>query len=152
MAELAKSFITVSDESAYGAGTNAIVPLYVFATQSNKVLDSTTGEVAPGTTIANELLVMTSQRDVINTFGVPYFEKIEGTVQQGSELNEVGLLGLYSAMGSTALAYALRADIDYGFAEANTTYGKVGVKVWVYKGEILPVKDKEEGGDTNVDA
>ncbi len=46
----------------------------------------------------------------------------------------------------------LRADIDYGFAEANTTYGKVGVKVWVYKGEILPVKDKEEGGDTNVDA
>lgn len=112
MAELAKSFITVSDESAYGAGTNAIVPLYVFATQSNKVLDSTTGEIAPGTTIANELLVMTSQRDVINTFGVPYFEKNEGTVQQGSELNEVGLLGLYSAMGSTALAYALRADID----------------------------------------
>ncbi|KOA19895.1 30S ribosomal protein S3 [Clostridium homopropionicum DSM 5847] len=32
----------------------------------------------------------------------------------------------------------LRADIDYGFAEANTTYGKIGVKVWVYKGEILP--------------
>ena len=34
----------------------------------------------------------------------------------------------------------LRADIDYGFAEANTTYGKVGVKVWIYKGEILPTK------------
>jgi len=34
----------------------------------------------------------------------------------------------------------LRADIDYGFAEANTTYGKVGVKVWIYKGEILPAK------------
>jgi small subunit ribosomal protein S3 len=31
----------------------------------------------------------------------------------------------------------LRADIDYGFAEANTTYGKIGVKVWIYKGEIL---------------
>ena len=39
----------------------------------------------------------------------------------------------------------LRADIDYGFAEANTTYGKVGVKVWVYKGEVLPVK--KEGGN-----
>ena len=40
----------------------------------------------------------------------------------------------------------LRADIDYGFAEANTTYGKIGVKVWVYKGEVLPVKkvEKEE--------
>jgi len=34
----------------------------------------------------------------------------------------------------------LRADIDYGFAEANTTFGKIGVKVWIYKGEILPTK------------
>lgn len=34
----------------------------------------------------------------------------------------------------------LRADIDYGFAEANTTYGKLGVKVWLYKGEVLPTK------------
>ena len=40
----------------------------------------------------------------------------------------------------------LRADIDYGFAEANTTYGKIGVKVWIYKGEVLPTK-KMEGGD-----
>lgn len=38
----------------------------------------------------------------------------------------------------------LRADIDYGFAEANTTYGKLGVKVWIYKGEILPVRAKKE--------
>ena len=35
----------------------------------------------------------------------------------------------------------LRADIDYGFAEADTTYGKIGVKVWIYKGEILNVAD-----------
>ncbi|MDO5409930.1 MAG: 30S ribosomal protein S3 [Lachnospiraceae bacterium] len=41
----------------------------------------------------------------------------------------------------------LRADIDYGFAEANTTYGKVGVKVWIYKGEVLPVKAGKEGSD-----
>ena len=40
----------------------------------------------------------------------------------------------------------LRADIDYGFAEANTTYGKVGVKVWIYKGEVLPTKANKEGG------
>ena len=37
----------------------------------------------------------------------------------------------------------LRADIDYGFAEADTTYGKVGVKVWIYKGEILPTKNTD---------
>ena len=41
----------------------------------------------------------------------------------------------------------LRADIDYGFAEADTTYGKLGVKVWIYKGEILPTKDNKEGSD-----
>jgi len=43
----------------------------------------------------------------------------------------------------------LRADIDYGFAEADTTYGKIGVKVWIYKGEVLPSKKKEkkEGGE-----
>lgn len=38
----------------------------------------------------------------------------------------------------------LRADIDYGFAEADTTYGKIGVKVWIYKGEVLPVQKSEE--------
>lgn len=42
----------------------------------------------------------------------------------------------------------LRADIDYGFAEADTTYGKIGVKVWIYKGEVLPSKKvKVEGGE-----
>ena len=41
----------------------------------------------------------------------------------------------------------LRADIDYGFAEADTTYGKVGVKVWLYKGEVLPTKAGKEGSD-----
>ena len=40
----------------------------------------------------------------------------------------------------------LRADIDYGFAEADTTYGKAGVKVWIYKGEVLPTKANKEGG------
>ena len=41
----------------------------------------------------------------------------------------------------------LRADIDYGFAEASTTYGKVGVKVWIYKGEVLPTKSVKEGSE-----
>ena len=41
----------------------------------------------------------------------------------------------------------LRADIDYGFAEANTTYGKLGVKVWIYKGEVLPAKKNKEGSE-----
>jgi len=45
----------------------------------------------------------------------------------------------WSAEGSIPL-HTLRADIDYGFAEAKTTYGQIGVKVWIYKGEVLPEK------------
>jgi small subunit ribosomal protein S3 len=45
----------------------------------------------------------------------------------------------------------LRADIDYGFAEANTTYGKVGVKVWIYKGEILPTKGDDAAQANNTE-
>jgi small subunit ribosomal protein S3 len=42
----------------------------------------------------------------------------------------------------------IRADIDYGFAEAKTTYGRIGVKIWIYKGEVLHEsrKTKREGG------
>jgi len=48
----------------------------------------------------------------------------------------------------TVPLHTLRADIDYGTAEADTTYGKIGVKVWIYRGEILPTKgsQKKEGG------
>ncbi len=41
----------------------------------------------------------------------------------------------------------LRADIDYGFAEADTTYGKIGVKAWIYNGEVLPGKGNRDGGE-----
>lgn len=49
--------------------------------------------------------------------------------------------------GTTPL-HTLRADIDYATSEANTTFGKIGVKVWIYKGEILPQK-KSKGGNEN---
>ncbi len=44
--------------------------------------------------------------------------------------------------------HTLRADIDYGFSEAKTTYGQIGIKVWIYKGEILPVKGEITGAGT----
>lgn len=49
----------------------------------------------------------------------------------------------------TVPLHTLRADIDYGTAEAHTTYGRLGVKVWIYRGEVLPAKKKasEEGGN-----
>ena len=63
-----------------------------------------------------------------------------------------------SHMEGTVPLQTLRANIDYGFYEAHTTYGRIGVKVWIYKGEILPEKtatgalSQKEGGDHNVDA
>lgn len=50
--------------------------------------------------------------------------------------------------GTTPL-HTLRADVDYAASEAATTYGKIGVKVWIYKGEILPVKNKGGNKDVN---
>ncbi|MCR4398478.1 MAG: 30S ribosomal protein S3 [Firmicutes bacterium] len=54
----------------------------------------------------------------------------------------------------TVPLHTLRADIDYGFAEATTTYGKIGIKVWIYKGQVLPEKQEKvkaavsaEGGE-----
>lgn len=54
----------------------------------------------------------------------------------------------WSAEGSIPL-HTLRADVDYGFAEAQTTYGQIGVKVWIYRGEVLPEKAdrKAKGGN-----
>jgi small subunit ribosomal protein S3 len=50
----------------------------------------------------------------------------------------------------TVPLHTLRADIDYGTAEAHTTYGRIGVKVWIYRGEVLPTAKKraaKEGGN-----
>lgn len=52
----------------------------------------------------------------------------------------------------TVPLHTIRADIDYAIAEANTTYGKIGVKVWIYKGEILPTKKVKKGDVSDVNA
>ncbi len=53
------------------------------------------------------------------------------------------------SQGSVPLQ-TLRADIDYGFAEADTTYGKLGIKVWINKGEILPTNGRTDSSDKEV--
>lgn len=106
--------ITVQNDSAYAAAGNGSVPLVVFASAQDKIVPGTTATVAAGTQKANsgKLYLMTSQRDVLQTFGMPIFQEEAGTVVQGDELNEYGLHGLFSALGITSRAYALRADID----------------------------------------
>ncbi|MCD8054726.1 MAG: 30S ribosomal protein S3 [Lachnospiraceae bacterium] len=65
----------------------------------------------------------------------------------GGRLGGADIARTESYSEGTIPLQTLRADIDYGFAEANTTYGKVGVKVWIYKGEVLPTKKNKEGSE-----
>ncbi len=52
----------------------------------------------------------------------------------------------------TVPLHTIRADVDYAISEANTTYGKIGVKVWIYRGEILPAKKNKKGSVVDVNA
>jgi len=61
-------------------------------------------------------------------------------------LNGADIARSESFAEGTVPLHTLRADIDFANEEANTTYGKIGVKVWIYKGEVLPEKNDEKGG------
>ncbi|WLD93534.1 30S ribosomal protein S3 [Alkalihalobacillus sp. AL-G] len=60
-------------------------------------------------------------------------------------LNGADIARSESYSEGTVPLHTLRADIDYGTAEADTTYGKLGVKVWIYRGEVLPTKGTKQG-------
>ena len=68
--------------------------------------------------------------------------------QVAGRLNGAEMARVESYTEGTVPLHTLRADIDYAHKEANTTYGKIGVKVWIYKGEILPEK-KNKGGESD---
>lgn len=105
--------ITVTDQSMNLAAGPGTVPLLFIATQENKN-DPTGSTVAPGTTKANagKVYSITSQRDLVQTFGDPVFYSIGGTSINGYPLNEYGLLAAYSYLGISNLCRVIRADID----------------------------------------
>jgi hypothetical protein len=108
--------VTIIDQSQYLPAASNSVPLVVLATATNKANAAGTG-VAAATTAANanKLYQVTSQRDLVNLFGSPFFYKTtNGTSIHGYELNEYGLLAAYSLLGATNRCYILRADIDLG--------------------------------------
>jgi len=105
--------VSVIDESQYGSAGQGTVPLIVIATQSNKANVSGSG-YAEGTMPinANKPYLLTSQRELVELFGKPYFKVIDGTPVHGAEVNEYGLYAAYSYLGLANRAYVLRADID----------------------------------------
>jgi len=105
--------ISVIDQSInVGAGPGT-VPLIFIATQENKATPDGS-ETAPGTTKANagKVYSITSQRDLVQTFGDPVFYEVSGTSINGYPLNEYGLLAAYSYLGISNLARVIRADIN----------------------------------------
>ena len=78
---------------------------------------------------------------------VSFRRAMKSTMSRSMKAGVLGIARTEFYSEGTIPLQTLRADIDYGFAEADTTYGKLGVKVWIYKGEVLPTKGNKEGSD-----
>jgi Phage tail sheath C-terminal domain len=115
--------ISVIDESFYATAGLGTIPLFIIATETNKVSPVLGAGIAPATVPkqAGKLFLATSQRDLIQNFGNPIFHSLEGTPLHGHELNEYGLWSAYSYLGINNQAYILRADIDTSQLQASVT-------------------------------
>lgn len=106
--------VQVIDESFYTPAAPATVPMIFIATAQDKKNAAGTG-TAQGTTAANagKVWVITGQRDLVDTFGVPSFmTDVNGNPVHGDERNEYGLQTAYSLLGVSSRAYVVRADLD----------------------------------------
>jgi hypothetical protein len=106
--------VTVVDESFYTPAAAGTVPLFIVASAENKQNGSATG-TAPGTLKANagKVYLLTSQKDLSDTFGVPFFETdANNNPVHAGERNEYGLEAAYSFLGVSNRAYVVRADLD----------------------------------------
>ena len=113
--------VTVSDESQYIAATQGTLPLLVIATASNKT-DASGSAIATGTKPANAdvAFLVSSQRELVETFGEPKFYSVGGSVVQGAETSEYGLLAAYQYLGVSNNAYVIRANVDLKELEASS--------------------------------
>ena len=115
--------VSVIDESFYTPAEPGTTPLVVVATAQDKTNGSGTG-TALGTTKAQagKAFRITSQRDLVDLFGVPFFEKTaSGTPVHAGERNEYGLLAAYSYLGVSNSLFIVRADIDLAQLEGSAT-------------------------------
>ena len=114
--------VTVEDQSFYAPAGTGTVPLIVIATAQDKSAPNGTDTAAFTTKAeAGKLKLISSQRELLTSFGNPVFKSDGGTVLQGSELNEYGLYAAYSFLGLANRAYVLRADIDLNDLEGSST-------------------------------
>lgn len=113
--------VSVTDESFFASAGPGTVPLIFIATKENKLTPDGTA-IATGTTAAtaDSLFLMSSQRELLQTFGIPDFNEVGGSSRHGFPLNEFGLLAAYSYLGAANRAYVIRGDIDLAELEASS--------------------------------
>ena len=104
--------ISVIDESFYGSAGNGTVPLIVLATGKNKTHPSGTGTASGTATTSYALKLITSQRELLQTYGNPSFRQVGGIEVHGDNMNEYGLLAAHSYLGLANRAYVLRAGVN----------------------------------------
>lgn len=106
--------VTITDESVYGPTGTGTVPMLFIATGQDKVDPTGTTTTAANTvkSKAGKPVLVTSQRELTQNFGNVDFRKVGGSVVQGDETNEYGLLAAYSFLGQSSAAYIVRADVD----------------------------------------
>lgn len=113
--------VMIVDESQYVAATQGTLPLIVVATAANKT-DASGSTIASGTIPQNAgvAYLVSSQRELVETFGNPKFFEVGGSVVQGAETSEYGLLAAYQYLGVSSNAYVIRAGINLDELEATT--------------------------------
>tara|TARA_B100000767_G_C19763029_1_gene536111 strand:+ start:139 stop:2493 length:2355 start_codon:yes stop_codon:yes gene_type:complete len=106
--------VTITDESVYGPTGTGTVPMMFIATGEDKVdpTGTTTTAAQTAKSKAGKPVLVTSQRELTQNFGNVDFRKVGGSVVQGDETNEYGLLAAYSFLGQSSAAYIVRADVD----------------------------------------
>lgn len=115
--------VQIQDESFYASSGPGTVPFIMFATAERKAQPGSSSAIAPGTVPenANKLYLITSQRELLQTFGNPQFYTQAGTPQNGNELNELGLYTAYQYLGIANRAWVMRADVDLGSLAPSAT-------------------------------
>jgi|15BtaG_2_1085339.scaffolds.fasta_scaffold00642_5 hypothetical protein len=106
--------VSITDESVYGSAGAGTVPMLFIATGESKADPTGTAVTAEYTKpeFAGKPVLVTSQRELTQFFGNVDFRSVSGTVQQGDETNEYGLLAAYSFLGQASGAYVVRADVN----------------------------------------
>jgi hypothetical protein len=113
--------VTIVDQTQFTSAPTGTVPFIIVATAQNKLNQSNTLAQYTTANTAGNIFLETSQRSLVNDFGAPIFQNVQGTPVNASEQNEYGLMTAYSSLGVSDAAYIMRAPIDLNALSGSLT-------------------------------